>query len=105
MYIFEVSSGYSWKVVISKVIPSDVKSLTRKRYFFDWKLLIFSATIYKLQIENEEDILGVMALIDHPAEKRIEIKLLACSIENMGKNKKYDKIAGCLIAYACNLSA
>ena len=46
-----------------------------------------------------------MALIDFPSEKRIEIKLLATSIENKGKFKQYDRIIGCLIAYACRLSA
>ena len=45
-----------------------------------------------------------MALIDYPEEKRIEIKLLANSIDNQGKNKKYDRIAGCMIAFACRLS-
>lgn len=105
MYIFDVSSGISKSVVISEVNPLDLISLTRKRYFFNWKLLPHNVTIYKLQIKDEEDILGVMALEDHPAEKRIEIKLLACSIENKGRNKKYDKIVGCLIAYACQLSA
>jgi len=34
-------------------------------------------------------------------ESRIEIRLLAVSKENMGKNKKYDHIAGNLIAFAC----
>jgi hypothetical protein len=29
---------------------------------------------------------------------------LACSIENKGRFKQYDRIVGCLIAYACRLS-
>jgi hypothetical protein len=45
-----------------------------------------------------------MALIDVPQEKRIEIKLLANSRENQGRNKLYNRVAGCLIAYACNLA-
>lgn len=57
-----------------------------------------------MQIEGEEDILGVMALVDYPTEKRIEIKLIANSIENRGKFKQYDRIAGCLIGFACRLS-
>lgn len=105
MFIFEMSSGISKKIVISQVNPADLTSLTRKRYFFTWKALKQSAIIYKLQIEGEKEILGVMALVDYPTEKRIEIKLIASSIENRGKNKKYDRIAGCLIAYACRLSA
>lgn len=87
MYIFEVNSGISKKAVISLVEPADFTSLTRKRYFFTWKSLKQKATIYKLQIVDEEDILGVIALVDFPTEKRIEIKLIASSIENRGKNK------------------
>lgn len=99
-----MNSGISKKAVISLVEPADFTCLTRTRYFFTWKSLKQKATIYKLQIVDEEDILGVMALVDFPTEKRIEIKLIASSIENRGKNKKYDRIAGCLIAYACRLS-
>jgi hypothetical protein len=39
MYIFEVSSGISKKIVIRQVNPADLTSLTRKRYFFTWKSL------------------------------------------------------------------
>ena len=60
------------------------------------------AEIYKLHIEEEEDILGVVGLVDFPEEKRIEIRLLANAKENRGQNKVYDRVAGCLIAFACN---
>jgi hypothetical protein len=103
MYIIEVSSGVRNKVVIIPVEQADFKILTRKRYSFTWNSLKRSASIYKLLIEGEEDILGAMALIDYPLEKRMEIKLLTCSVENKGKAKKYDRIAGCLISYACHL--
>jgi len=104
MYIIEVCSGVCKKVIINQVEPLDFANLTPKRYFFDWKSLKQTATIYKLQIAGEDDILGVMALIDYPTEKRIEIKLIANSRENQGKFKQYDRIAGCLIGYACRLS-
>jgi hypothetical protein len=105
MYKIEVCSGLCKKVVISQVNAEDFKLLTKKRFFFTWKSLNKTAVIYKLQIEGEEDILGVMALVDYQPENRIEIKLLANSVENQGRNKKYDRIAGCLIAYACRLAA
>jgi hypothetical protein len=105
MHIFEVGNGVCRKAIITQVEPEDFANLTQERYFFNWRTLRQTATIYKLQIDGHEDILGVMALIDHPAEKRIEIKLLASSIENKGRFKQYDRIIGCLIAYACRLSA
>jgi hypothetical protein len=48
--------------------------------------------------------LGAVGLVDWPEEKRIEIKLLAVSAGNIGKQRSYDGIAGCLIAYACRLA-
>ena len=103
MYIIEVCSGVCKKAVISLVEPIDFANLTKVRYSFTWKSLRQTATIYKLQIEGNDDILGVMALVDHAEEKRIEIKLIANSRENQGRFKQYDRIAGCLIAYACRL--
>ena len=105
MYIIEVCSGICKEAVIEKVHPSDFAILTKKRYSFNWQSVKKTTTIYKLTIKGEKDILGVIALIDYPEEKRIEIKLLASSNENQGKNKRYDRIAGCLIAFACKLSA
>ena len=61
------------------------------------------AKVYKLLIA-EDSILGVMGITDTPEEKRIEIKLLASSVENQGKNKIYEGIAGCLMAYACRIA-
>jgi len=104
MYIFEVCNGLCRRAVINQVAPEDFANLTQDRYFFSWKSLKQTAGIYKLHIYGIEDILGVMALIDHPTEKRIEIKLLACSSENKGRFKQYDGIIGCLIAYACRLA-
>jgi hypothetical protein len=105
MYIIEVCSGVHKEAIIKAVEPSDFALLTKKRYSFNWHSLKKSTTIYKLTIEGEKDILGVIALIDYPNEKRIEIKLLACSVENKGRNKKYERIAGCMIAFACNVSS
>lgn len=91
-------------VAITEVDEADFKLLTKKRYSFNWKHLKEEEGLYKLQITGEDNILGVIYLTDAPDEKRIEIKLLACSIENQGRNKIYEGIAGCLIAYACQLA-
>jgi hypothetical protein len=101
MRITLVTTGEKKEVIISAVKDDDFRVLTKKRYFFSWKTLKGKASLYKLSISGEEDILGVMALVDEPGDKRIEIKLLVSSKENVGKKKIYDGIAGCLIAYAC----
>jgi hypothetical protein len=104
MEIIEIAGGGKKPVIIRLAEEEDFKILTKKQYSFAWNLARRSAIIYKLHIEGEKDILGVMALVDIPGDKRIEIKLLASSVENQGRNKTYDRIAGCLIAFACRLS-
>lgn len=91
-------------VIVNIAEDEDFKVLSEKRYSFNWKSFKKTTTVYKLRIEKENDILGVMGIVDIPAEKRVEIKLLATSIENIGSNKVYDRVAGCLIVYACRIA-
>jgi len=100
MYIVDRVTKEHRLVRILQAEKSDFNNLTVKRYSFNWKKLKEGFVIYKLSLTGNDDILGVVALIDHPAEERTEIKLLAVSVENRGRNKQYERIAGCLIAFA-----
>jgi len=104
MQITEISTGLKKAIIIKEAWDEDFKALTKKRYSFSWKELKQTVRVYQLQIAGEEDILGVMGVTDVPLEKRIEIKLLASSVENIGKGKTYEGIPGCLIAHACRLA-
>jgi len=104
MEIIEIATGKRKAIIIREAETEDFKLLTKKRFSFVWKTFRNSTSVYKLQIEGEDGILGVMGLIDWPPEKRIEIKLLASSMENIGKQKIYERIAGCLITFACRLA-
>ena len=90
-------------VTIEKVTDIDFKSITVKRFAFNWKLER-SRTVYKLSLKGTSDILGLMALNFVNEEQRIEIKLLAVAIEQVGRNKTMDRIAGNLLAYAARLA-
>ncbi len=100
MFIIEQSTGKKHKVIVEPVINEDYKIITKKRYFFDWKTEK-KYTVYKLRRGDNDTILGLMSCINYAEEKRIEIKLLAVSIENRGTNKHYERIAGTLIGFAC----
>ena len=100
MYIIEQITAEQRPAHILPTANDDFKKLTSTRYSFNWKKLKKENVIYKLTLKDNGDILGLMALHDYPAEERIEIKLLAVSVENIGKNKKYERIAGCMIAFA-----
>lgn len=101
MEIVERISGNAQRIVISKVTKKDVKLLTKAKYWFGWRTLVKKIPLFKLTIEGQDEILGVMALVDHPEESRIEIKLIASSKENVGTNKEFEGIVACLLAYAC----
>jgi hypothetical protein len=77
MEITALISRKKINVVISELEDKEFVLLTQKRYSFKWKQLKGKAKIYKLQINGEDDILGVMALDDFPDESRVEIKLLS----------------------------
>lgn len=53
---------------------------------------------------SKDKILGLLSLKDIQSELRIHINLIEISANNIGRGKKYDRIAGCLIAYTCQLS-
>lgn len=102
MTVIKVASGHREKAIISIAEKKDFKLLTKKRYSFSWSDFRNTNSVYKLQIDGETDILGVISLIDIPEEKRVEIHLLALAKENIGRCKIYDGVAGCLIAFAAN---
>ncbi len=101
MHITERESHKRKAVLVRRMDDAGINSLSVKRYSFNWKKLKGVGELYRLTLEGDEDILGVMAVIPYPDEQRLEIKLLAASAENIGKDKYYEGIAGCLIAYAC----
>lgn len=100
MFIIDRLTGKRHTVVIEPVLSTDYKSVTKPKYFFNWKTEK-KYSVYKLRRSDKNTILGLISLINHLEEQRIEIKLLAVSIENRGKNKQYEGIAGTLIGYAC----
>lgn len=103
MVIIEVKTSRAHTVRIDPVEEMDFKELGVQRYWFSWRKEK-QYDIRKLTIEGTEDILGLMSLNFIDEEKRVEIRLLACSRENVGIEKKFSGIAGCLIAYACRLA-
>lgn len=100
MKVTHLQSGQQKNVIIELVTKKDYRFITVEKYHFDWEIEKVN-TVYKLKFIDNDEILGLMSLEIYPAESRIEVVLLATSIENTGKNKIYDGIAGNLIAFAC----
>jgi len=100
MHVTELSTGKELTVSIERMPDGDYKLVTKKRFFFNWKLEKAN-NVFKLQLDGTGEILGIVSFIHYPKEKRLEIHLLAVSNENREKHKKYERIAGNLIAYGC----
>ena len=103
MVIISTSTGQKHKVLIEPVEKGDYKILTKKRYFFDWKTEQ-KYEVYKLRIENLNDIIGLISVERIPDEWRIHVRLLTVSRENKGRNKEYENITGNLITYISKMA-
>lgn len=101
MEIVEKISGQAHRVVVNRVTEKEVRLLKKTKYWFSWRAIAQTYPLFKLTLEDQDEILGVMALAEYPQDNRIEIKLLASSKENVGINKKFEGIVTCLLAYAC----
>lgn len=99
MWIDDLDSGKTHDIEIIPVVLDDYSNISNSRFWFSW-IDEENFDVYKLRIRERSEILGLISLENHPAESRIEIRLLAVSKENRGKKKKYDRIAGNLIAFA-----
>lgn len=100
MRIIHVATQQPKNITIEKMEEVDFKKIKRKNFNFNWGLEKKNE-VFKLRIDGEDEILGLMSLIYFEQEQRIEIHLLAASNVNIGQNKIYEGIAGNLIAYAC----
>ena len=103
MIIIDTETGQSHKVEIEPVESGDFKTITKRRYFFDWKEEN-DQELYKLRIVDTSDILGLVSCERIPEEWRIHIRLLTVSHENRGSDKKYENIAGNLITFISKIA-
>ncbi|MGV8136822.1 MAG: hypothetical protein AB2L20_16555 [Mangrovibacterium sp.] len=108
MFLKDTATGKELEAVIEPLTNKDFKIVKRSKDRFDkfdWSEYQ-GQEVYKLRLENDETILGLMCLTDHTDEATdaIEIELLEVSAENIGSKKKLENIGGCLIAFACRES-
>jgi hypothetical protein len=102
--VLKIGTGKEVGATISRLEKNDLNEIKKRDVFdFDWSKKL-SYQVYKIYLTEDEKILGLIALEDIPAELRIHIDLIESSSENVGKNKKIDRVPGSLIAFACELS-
>ncbi|MBK6640676.1 MAG: hypothetical protein KBH11_07515 [Bacteroidia bacterium] len=104
MHLIQVKSQEKLGALVEKIAPMELKQILKSKQFkFKWNTES-KYEVYKLYITESEEIVGLMSLQDWPKELRLEIRLIESSKDNVGSHKKYDRIAGSLIAFACGTS-
>lgn len=103
MEIIHLPSGNCHKVRIVLVEAEDFRNLTKSRYFFDWKQEKGKAVYKHCQLDTP-DILGLVSIERIPDEWRIHIRLLTVAAEHVGRNKKFEHIAGNLITFVSRIA-
>jgi len=101
MYVVNTKRRRKERVIIEKFIPSEIQN--SKEFEFDWNEEVDNE-LFKLVIKKTGQILGLLSMKYHYEELRLEIVLLELSKSNIGKSKKFENVAGILIAFACKTS-
>ena len=100
--ILDVKRNKLTGAVISKIKAIDFDALAENQAFktFDWDGRVNSLhQIYRLI--KADTMLRLVQIFYNEYFDAIEINILESSHENVGRNKTYDYIAGCLIAFVC----
>jgi len=104
MKLLEVKTGKLLAAGIAGLTEEDLEELEKsERFRFDWNKEQDNE-IYKIYLVDSDLIVGLVSLKDIPKEIRLHIQLIESSKENAGRQKEIDRIPGCLIAFACELS-
>lgn len=105
MKLLDKASRKTVEAAIVKLVDADYENIERGNgFYFDWKLESKNDVFKIYLVEEFDSILGLISLKDVSSEWRIHINLIEVNSENIGKTKRFDHIAGCLIAFACALS-
>ncbi|TKT92680.1 hypothetical protein [Dyadobacter frigoris] len=80
-----------------------IELILHKGFNFKWEI-IDPEKVFKLALAENDETIGLMALALFDSEQRVEIKLIESSAGNIGKNKFYSRIAGCLLAHAARMA-
>ena len=99
----KVETGEILPTSYTRTSESELKNL--KGWKFDWTHPdLKEAEIYKLTLENDNEIQGIVALTNYKQDQAVYVNLAESAPGNMGKNKAYNGVGGHLFAIAVNRS-
>jgi hypothetical protein len=103
VFIENSKTGEKLKAGVIPCTIEELRQLDGNRFEFDW-LTESSFMVFRLEILSSNEILGLMSIDLIPVELRLEIRLLELSKENVGRQRRFENVAGILIASACKIS-
>lgn len=108
MKLLNVKNHQEFEADIIEVDVKDYKKIKKSKQFeFDWEKEkenhVFKI-VEKSESSEDQEILGLISLINISEEFRIHISLIENSNENKGRDKKIDRVAGCLLAFAAQVA-
>ena len=103
MFIENSRTGEKLKAGVIPCTIDELRQLDGNRFEFDW-ISESSFMVFRLEVLSSNEILGLMSIDLIPVELRLEIRLLELSKENVGRQRRFENVAGILIASACKIS-
>lgn len=104
MFILDLETDRLLQIVIQNASLNEIK-LSSSKFEFNWTKLFKQSNTqtYSLKLDEENcEIIGLLHLINN--QGMLIMNLVEVNQTNIGRKKRYDFIAGCLIAFACQKS-
>ncbi len=102
IYLLETQTGKNVPALILKAERQDMP-LKKDGWNFTWRNLYKdrNAVFYKLVLEETPNMVEGLIMISLLNEEMVYLNNIELAPHNIGNGKRYDYIAGCLIAYGC----
>jgi len=105
MKLIYTNTQEEFEAEILEVEEADLVEIEQNKEFeFNWNQEKSNYIFKIVSVADKKLILGLISLMDISEEIRIHVNLLETSKENRGQDKKIDRIAGCLLAFACQIA-
>jgi len=103
--ILEIRKRKKIKALIEKAKSKDMP-IKKNGWQFRWRTLykVEGADFYKLTLKDESSEIQGILMLSVMNEEMLYMNNIEIAPHNIGSKGKYDNVAGCLIAYACQKS-
>lgn len=105
MKILEQKTQLEKDAEIKKILKKELP-LKKDGWNFNWRELfkIEGAELFKISLMESPNLIEGVLMLTMFNEEMLMMNNIELAPHNIGKNKKYDNIAGCLLAFACRES-